>query len=60
MRILKCVSQAVIGLHWVMLRPDGSVMEPYRGKNYESLEALNRQQGLGPKFHGTGLALSLR
>jgi hypothetical protein len=49
------------GLHWVMTRPDGSVMDPAAGIDVNSIEALAQvQKGMGAAYVDTGIGIILK
>lgn len=56
-RIMKCLSPLhCLSLHWVMIRPDGTVMDPHQGRDYETLNKIKRRFF----YNGTGLTLVFR
>mmetsp|Transcript_47822 Transcript_47822/g.116384 ORF Transcript_47822/g.116384 Transcript_47822/m.116384 type:complete len:273 (+) Transcript_47822:10-828(+) len=56
-RIMKCLSPLhCLSLHWVMIRPDGTVMDPHKGRNYDTLVKIKRMFF----YNGTGLTLVFR
>jgi hypothetical protein len=55
------VTSVASGLHWVMTRPDGSVMDPAAGIDVNSIEALAQvQKGMGAAYVDTGIGIILK
>jgi len=55
-RSLKIVTTWIVGLHYVMKRPDGSYMDSNGGKNFGSYAAMN---ALSKTYKATGITLVL-
>ncbi|MDW6004555.1 hypothetical protein [Vibrio mangrovi] len=62
-RVLKVLQTASGGLHWVMMRPDQTYMDPATGKDAQSFGQLNqniRQASFGSEsYQETGICLVL-
>jgi cysteine protease IpaJ len=58
-RRLRVLTTQGIGLHYVMERPNGSVMDPATGKTYKNLDTLVKDAGWSKNYSDTGLSVVL-
>src|SRR5262249_3586154 len=57
-RGIQCLSVLhILGLHWVMVRPNGSVMDPGTRTKFDSIEEQERQLGGVKLMQRTGLTV---